>query len=208
MSSARPMTPRPRRRNFEKVTRTRLRVGAAATFLIAGLALLLVWFESTHSLVLLGPLCGWQLELLCAFLMFVGVAAVILSLGHQLSQRDGRLASALGDGAIILTVIGIASASPLILGLGLASSLTSYWRLGPLDHGKQVVVDEISWSHSQFSVYRGNGIIFDYVPALPSPTPGDPIAVDHWGVARSDGHYVISYATTPAGSMRVLYVLN
>jgi hypothetical protein len=178
-------------------------------FLAAGLALVLVLFESTqHSLILLGPLCGWQLEFLCALLMFVAVAAVILSLGHQLSQRDGRLASALGDGVIILAVIGIASASPLILGLGLASSLTSYWRLGPLDDGKQVVVDETSWFHSQFSVYRGDGIFFDYVPALPSPTPGDPIDVDHWGVVRSDGRYVISYATTPAGTMSVLYVLD
>ena len=191
------------------MTRTRLRVGAGATFLIAGLALLLVWCKSTqHSLILLGPLCGSQLEFLCAFLMAVAVAAVIVSLGHQLSQRDGRLASAVGDGVIILTVTGLVGAAPLILGLGLASSLTSYWRLGPLDDGKQVVVDETSWFHSQFSVYRGDGVLFDYVPALPSPTPGDPIEVDHWGVIRDDGRYVISYATMPAGTMSVLYILN
>ncbi len=140
--------------------------------------------------------------------MFVTVVAVILSLGHQLSQRDGRLGPALGDGVIILTVIGIAVASPLILGLGLATSLTSYWRLGPLDDGKQVVVDEITWFHSQFSVYRGDGVLFDYVPALPSPRPGDPIEVHHWGVVRSDGGYVIGYATTPTGTMNVLYILN
>jgi hypothetical protein len=186
-----------------------LRIGAGALFLIAGLGLLLVWFESTqHALILLGPLCGSQLDFLCALAMFIAVATTILGFGHQLSQREGRLTAALGDGVIILTVIGIAVASPLILGLGLVTSLTSYWRLGPLDDGKQIVVDEITGFHSQFSVYRGTGVLFDYVPAPPSPTSGDPIKVDRWDVVRRSGRYVISYATTPAGTMRVLYVLN
>ena len=191
------------------MTRTRLRIGAAITFVVSGLALLLILFESAqHSLILVGPLCGWQLDFVCALLMFVAVVAMILSLGHQLSLRDARLPSALGGGVIVLTVLGVAAASPLILGLGLASSLTSYWRLGPLDHGEQVVVDEISWSHSRFSVYRGDGIFFDYVPAPQSPTPGDPIAVDHWDVSKTDGRYEISYATTRAGFSNVLFMLN
>jgi hypothetical protein len=191
------------------MTRTRLRIGAGATFVISALALLLLWFESTrHSLILVGPLRDWQLDFLCALLMLVAVAAVILSLARQLSQREGWVAAMLGDGAIALTVVGLAAVSPLILTLGLMTSLTSYWRLGPLDHGQQVVVGEISLFHSQFSVYRGDGTPFDSVRAPPSPTPGDPIVVDHWSVDRNGGQYVISYATTPTSALKALFTLD
>ena len=184
-------------------------MGAGVVFGAAGLALLLVWIESTrHSLVLVGPLCGWQLEFLCALVMLVAVAIVILSLGHQLSQRHGRMADALGGGVIALTVVALAASSPLVLGLGLAASLTSYSRLGPLDHGKQVVVSEASWFHSQFSVFEGDGVLFDAVAAPASPTPNDPIAVDHWSVRTAGGHYVISYATTSTGFSRILFILG
>jgi hypothetical protein len=191
------------------MTRTRLRIGAAAVATIAGAGLLLLWFESArHALILVGPLDAWQLDFLCALVILASVAAVILSLAHQLSQRDGRIASTLGDVAIVVTVVALALASPGILGLGLAASLQTYTRLAPLDHGKQVVVEEVSFLSSGFAVFRGNGVLFDYVQAPPKSTGGAVILVDHWSVATSNGGYVISYSTTPTGAPKALFTLR
>jgi hypothetical protein len=191
------------------MTRTRLRIGAAASTTLAAAGLLLLWFESSrHALILVGPLDALQLDFLCALLILASVAAMIFSLAHQLSQRASRFASTLGDVVIVVTVVALALASPGILGLGLAASLQAYTRLAPLDHGKQVVVEEVSFLSSGFAVYRGNGVIFDHVEAPSSPTGGDVILVDHWSVSTSGGHYVIRYATTPRGAAKVLFRLS
>jgi hypothetical protein len=192
------------------VTRTRLRIGAAATIAAGVTGLLFVWFESARgSLILVGSLGGQQLEALLAVPIVIAVCVVILSLARQLYHWRGRLGSALAFSVIAVTGLGMVFAFPLAALFGLLSFTASYTRLGPLDHGKEVVIEEISFLHSDFAVYRGRGILLDYVPTSSTAPPGFPIlSIDHWAVDRSNGHYVISYATTPTGPMHVLFSLD